>query len=132
LLLGAILAPGKRTVTAVLHIVGLGNEKHFHHYHRVLNRARWSSRAANQVLLGLLVRAGQMATPLLGLVLQTKTDLLGYDRRRLATVVESLAFCMVPAITGPDKIFSAATSTLDGGPLLCRLMDKVKLSRSPE
>jgi DDE superfamily endonuclease len=56
LLLGAILAPGKRTVTAVLHIVGLGNEKHFQNYHRVLNRARWNSRTASQILLGLLIR----------------------------------------------------------------------------
>src|SRR4051794_36753486 len=65
LLLGAILAPGKRTITAVLHIVGLGNEKHFQNYHRVLNRARWSSRAASQVLLGLLVRAFAPSGPLL-------------------------------------------------------------------
>jgi hypothetical protein len=56
LLLGAILAPGKRTVTSVLRIVGLGNEKHFQNYHRVLNRARWNSRAASRILLGLLVR----------------------------------------------------------------------------
>ncbi len=65
LLQGAILAPGKRTVTAVLYIVGLGNEKHFQNYHRVLNRARWSSRAASQVLLGLLVRAFAPSGPLL-------------------------------------------------------------------
>src|SRR3982751_5832866 len=65
LLLGAILAPGQRTVTAVLHIVGLGNEKHFQNYHRVLNRARWSSRAASQVLLALVVRAFAPSGPLL-------------------------------------------------------------------
>jgi hypothetical protein len=45
--------------------VGLGNEKHFHHDHRVLNRAGWSSRAASQVLLGLLVRAFAPSGPLL-------------------------------------------------------------------
>jgi hypothetical protein len=65
LLLGAILAPGKRTVTAVLHILGRGSEKHFQNYHRVLNRVRWSSRAASQVLLGLLVRAFAPSGPLL-------------------------------------------------------------------
>src|SRR3954463_13643742 len=65
LLVGAILAPGKRTVTTVLRIVGLGNEKHFQNYHRVLNRARWSSRAASHVLLGLLVRAFAPSGPLL-------------------------------------------------------------------
>jgi DDE superfamily endonuclease len=57
LLLGAILAPGKRTVTSVLRIVGLGNEKHFQNYHRVLNRARWNSRAASRILLNLLIRS---------------------------------------------------------------------------
>jgi hypothetical protein len=56
LLFGAILVPGKRTVTTVLRIVGLGNEKRFQNYHRVLNRAHWSSRAASRSLLSLLVR----------------------------------------------------------------------------
>jgi hypothetical protein len=44
LLLGAILAPGQRTVTAVLRIMGLSMEKHFQNYQRVLNRAVWSNR----------------------------------------------------------------------------------------
>jgi hypothetical protein len=55
LLLGAILAPGQRTVTAVLRIMGLSAEKHFQNFHRVLNRAVWSSREASRVLLKLLV-----------------------------------------------------------------------------
>jgi hypothetical protein len=57
LLLGAILAPGQRTVTAVLRIMGLSAEKHFQNFHRVLNRAVWSSREASRMLLGLLVAA---------------------------------------------------------------------------
>jgi DDE superfamily endonuclease len=65
LLLGAVLAPGKRTVTSVLRIVGLGSEQHFQNYHRVLNRARWSSRAASRILLGLLVRTFAPSGPLL-------------------------------------------------------------------
>jgi DDE superfamily endonuclease len=65
LLAGAILAPGKRTVTSVLRIVGLGNEKHFQNYHRVLNRARWSSRAASRILLGLLVQTLVPSGPIL-------------------------------------------------------------------
>jgi DDE superfamily endonuclease len=56
LLLGAILAPGKRTVTSCLRIVGWGGKPHFVNYHRVLNRARWSGRAASRLLLALLVR----------------------------------------------------------------------------
>jgi DDE superfamily endonuclease len=65
LLLGAILAPGKRTVTSVLRIVGLGKEQRFQNYHRVLNRARWSSRAASRILLSLLVRTFAPSGPLL-------------------------------------------------------------------
>ena len=57
LLLGAILAPGQRTVTAILRIMGLSAEKHFQNFHRVLNRAVWSSREASRLLLSLLVAA---------------------------------------------------------------------------
>jgi hypothetical protein len=56
LVVGAILAPGKRTVTAALRVMGLSQERHFQNYHRVLNRARWSSLAVARVLLGVLVR----------------------------------------------------------------------------
>jgi hypothetical protein len=55
LLIGAILAPGKRTVTSLLRIAGLGRERRFTNYHRVLNRAAWDARAAARLLLGLLV-----------------------------------------------------------------------------
>lgn len=55
LLVGAILAPGKRTVTAVLRIMGLSQERHFQNYHRVLNRAVWSNLALSAVLLRLLL-----------------------------------------------------------------------------
>ena len=55
LLIGAILAPGERTVTAILRVMGLANEKQFQNYHRVLNRAQWSSRALSRILLLLLV-----------------------------------------------------------------------------
>ena len=57
LLAGAILAPGRRTVSSALHAMGLDQQKQFHRYHRVLNRASWSSREASRVLLGLLVEA---------------------------------------------------------------------------
>jgi hypothetical protein len=57
LLVGAILAPGKRTVASALRAVSLQDERCFCRYHRVLNRAVWSSREASRVLLGLLVEA---------------------------------------------------------------------------
>ena len=57
LLIGAILVPGQRTVTSILRVSGLGWERRFVNYHRVLNRAAWSGRAAARVLLGLLLEA---------------------------------------------------------------------------
>src|SRR5438876_4140534 len=56
LVIGAILAPGERTVAAILRVMGLQNDKQFQNYHRVLNRAKWSSRTLSRVLLQLLVR----------------------------------------------------------------------------
>jgi DDE superfamily endonuclease len=57
LLIGAILAPGARTVSSALRAMGLDREKRFHRYHRVLSRASWSSLEVGRVLLGLLVGA---------------------------------------------------------------------------
>src|SRR6266516_2419631 len=57
LLIGAILTPGQRTVTAALRVMGLSDEAQFQNYHRVLNRDRWSSRALSRILLHLLVTA---------------------------------------------------------------------------
>src|SRR5712692_7246581 len=57
LVVGAILAPGERTVASILRVMGLQNDQQFQNYHRVLNRARWSSRALSRILLLLLVRA---------------------------------------------------------------------------
>src|SRR5215211_1168735 len=47
LLVGAILAPGKRTVASALRAVSLEDERCFCRYHRVLNRAV-SGRAGRQ------------------------------------------------------------------------------------
>ncbi len=57
LVVGAILAPGRRTVSSALRAMGLDHEKRFHRYHRVLSRARWSSLEVSRLLLGLLVEA---------------------------------------------------------------------------
>jgi DDE superfamily endonuclease len=57
LVIGAILAPGQRTVASVLRVVGLSQERQYQNYHRVLNRARWSGHELSRRLLGLLVAA---------------------------------------------------------------------------
>lgn len=64
LLVGTILAPGKRTVTSALRVMGLSHERHFQTYHRVLNRACWSSRATSRILLSMLVSAFASEGPL--------------------------------------------------------------------
>ncbi len=57
LLVGAILAPGKRTITAILRVMGRSEDPHFTNFHRVLNRAKWSTLQGSRILLGLLVAA---------------------------------------------------------------------------
>ena len=56
LLVGAILSPGKRTVTSALRVMGLSRDGNFARYHYVLNRARWSSLQLSRTLLFLLLR----------------------------------------------------------------------------
>src|SRR3954471_5940003 len=57
LLIGAILAPGRRTVASVLRMTGRSRERRFVNYHRVLSRAAWDPRAGARILLGLLIGA---------------------------------------------------------------------------
>ena len=51
LLVGAILAPGQRTVAAALRVMGLSDDRNYARYHQVLNRAVWSPRQAAGILL---------------------------------------------------------------------------------
>ena len=55
LIAGSLLAPGRRTVTAALRVMGLDQGAGFAVYHRVLSTGRWSSRAVACRLLLLLV-----------------------------------------------------------------------------
>jgi hypothetical protein len=55
LLIGTILTPGKRTVTAALRVMGLKDESKFSLFHQVLNRAAWSPLAVAKCLLDLLI-----------------------------------------------------------------------------
>ena len=56
LLVGTLLARGRRTVAAVLRQSGLGEERHFSSYPQVLNRARWSRLETVRRLLCLVVK----------------------------------------------------------------------------
>src|SRR3954471_24866280 len=57
LVVGAILTPGQRTVAAVLRVMGLSEERQCQNYHRVLNRACWSSREVGRRSLLAVVAA---------------------------------------------------------------------------
>ena len=57
LVAGAVLAPGKRTVTQALRVMGLADEPGFRRYHEVLSRARWDARGvARRLLLHIIDR----------------------------------------------------------------------------
>jgi len=56
MVVGAILTTGKRTVSAVLRVMGLSQGRHYARYHHVLSRAVWSSLAASAILLRLLLK----------------------------------------------------------------------------
>jgi hypothetical protein len=55
LITGAILAPGRRTVSASRCVMGLGTAPHLQRDHRVLTRAVWSPLTASRLLLRRLV-----------------------------------------------------------------------------
>jgi hypothetical protein len=65
LVIGAIQSPGKRTVSAALRSMGLHHEKQYQRYHRVLNRASWSSLGVGKILLGLLIEEFEGGGPLI-------------------------------------------------------------------
>jgi DDE superfamily endonuclease len=56
LIVGTLLARGRRTVTAALRQIGLHDATNFSLYHHVLSRARWSTLDVGRRLLHLLVR----------------------------------------------------------------------------
>ena len=92
LLIGAILSPAERTVTAALRVMGLSGEKHFQNYHRVLNRALWSSLEASHILLGLLISTFANSGPIiLGL-----DDTIEHRRGARSKPKESIANLFVP------------------------------------
>lgn len=55
LVMGTILAKGRRTVTSALRVMGKAQEGDWSKYHQVLNRASWSGLAVSERLLRLMV-----------------------------------------------------------------------------
>ena len=62
---GAILSPGKRTVSSALNILGVGQQGNFAIYHHGLSRARWSPLQPSRALMLLVAgRLGPSKKPL--------------------------------------------------------------------
>ena len=57
LVAGAVLAPGKRTVSQALRVMGLAAYPGFARYHEVLSRARWNGRVVARTLLAQVLDA---------------------------------------------------------------------------
>lgn len=55
LIMGALLAPGKRTVSACLRMTGRIDAGNFASFHQILNRVTWSSRDAARRLLPVVI-----------------------------------------------------------------------------
>jgi hypothetical protein len=56
LIMGTVLAPGKRMISACLRMTGRAGTPRFSSYHQILNRARWDPRAIANVLLLMIVQ----------------------------------------------------------------------------
>ena len=108
LLIGAILAPGRRTVTAVLRIMGLSDGRQFQTYYRVLNRATWSSWALSHTLLKLLVQTFVPKGPIVcGIDDTIEHDRVPRHRHlhpvQVATPRASIAIRCIPATATSSK-----------------------------
>ena len=120
LLIGAILTPGKRTVSAILRSLGLHERSDYQNYHRVLNRAKWSPLELSRILLGLLVeRLVGADEPLVLTVDET------LERRRGAKIADKGVF--------RDAVRSSAKYTVHSyGLRWLSMMLLVKLPWSPQ
>jgi hypothetical protein len=77
LLVGTLLARGRRTVTAALRAVGLQQHKQWAKYHHLLNRASWSGLLVSQILLQVLVATFVALSATVDLVVDETLERLG-------------------------------------------------------
>mgnify|MGYP000051758849 CR=1 FL=1 len=71
MLIGALLCRGKRTVCAILRVVGLSDNSSFAKYHHVLNRVNWSPLMGSKILFKMLLELIGNALPLVIFVDET-------------------------------------------------------------
>jgi hypothetical protein len=102
LVAGVVLAPGRRTVTAALRVMGRDQEAGFAVYHRVLSTGRWSSRAVAHRLLLLLVAALVPAGPVVIGLDDTSSGVGGPRLRRAGSTV--IRFGLATAILSKPAV----------------------------
>jgi len=108
LVTGAVLTPGKRTVSAVLRIMGLGQAGGFALYHHVLSQARWDGRAIARKLLAMILDRFLPAGPVI----------IGIDdtiERRWGQKIAARA----PAFAGATAIRCAPRTAISSRPAAC-------------
>ena len=64
LVIGTLLARGRRTVATALRYLGLAHRSNFNKYHQVLSRAKWSGLKVSKLLLQALVATFGDAIPM--------------------------------------------------------------------
>ena len=105
LLIGAILSPGKRTVTSALRVMGLRDERRFQMYHRVLNRAVWSCRQASLILLRMLVATFASTGPLVLVLDDTIERRWGPQISARGIYRDNALSTLAPAVRSSDSHF---------------------------
>ena len=101
LLTGAILAVGKRTVSAVLRVMGVDGGKDFSTYHQVLNRDAWAPLKASRIVLSLLVRTLVPTGPLIFGLDDTIERRWGGRRSRRAAFTATLSVLRIATSSRP-------------------------------
>src|SRR3954447_21718368 len=108
LVAGALLAPGRRTVTAALRIMDLDQAPGFAVYHRVLSMGGWSSRAVAHRLLRLLGAAIPPTAPAVGGSWSASTTLLSGAGVRRSRHAAFTAIRCAPAMVTSSKPVACA------------------------
>ena len=106
LVMGVLLAPGKRTVSSCLRITGYAECKAFSTFHQVLNRARWESHELARQLLHVLVIALVRSGPVI-IGVDDTIERRGVQR---FTVVESIVTRCAPVVAILPKPVACAGS----------------------
>ena len=106
LIIGTLLAHGRRTVTAALRQMGRGAETDFSRYHQVLNRAQWSALKLSHLLLLALIKAFVAASGSLTFVIDETLE------RRWGPRISKRGHCRDALLSSRKKSVSSSSLAL--------------------